>query len=312
MTNPRYPVYIVSKGRADSMITSRSLSRMKVPHTIVIEPQDEPAYAAALSKFNLLPYASLLIAPFSNHGLGSGPARNFAWDHSISIGAKSHWVMDDNIADFYRLHENQRIRVESGVVFYICEEFVDRYENVPISGLQYRFFLNPNLPYAPFFMNTRVYSCLLIRNDCKHRWRGRYSEDIILCLDVLKSGDCTILFNAFCQGKCATQTVKGGNTDEFYAFEAGMDENGNIIRSDKRLKDQGSYYNSSGTYAKAKMTADLFPDVCKMVWKYNRWHHYIDYRPFKSNKLILKPDVVISETPNNFGLKLITNYGQKN
>ena len=41
MTNPKYPVYIVSKGRHESMITSKSLSRMKVPHYIVIETQDE-------------------------------------------------------------------------------------------------------------------------------------------------------------------------------------------------------------------------------------------------------------------------------
>ena len=41
MMNPNYPVYIISKGRADSMFTSRSLARMKVPHYIAIEPQDE-------------------------------------------------------------------------------------------------------------------------------------------------------------------------------------------------------------------------------------------------------------------------------
>ena len=40
-TLPEHPMYIVSKGRADSMFTSRSLSRMEIPHYIVIEPQDE-------------------------------------------------------------------------------------------------------------------------------------------------------------------------------------------------------------------------------------------------------------------------------
>lgn len=309
MTNPRWPVYIVSKGRSDSMITSRSLSRMKVPHSIVVEPQDYEPYQKALEKFNLLPYASLIVAPFSNHGDGPGRARNFAWDHSISIGAKYHWVMDDNIADFYRLHQNQRIRVESGIIFYICEEFIDRYENVPVSGLQYRFFLNPNLPYPPFFMNTRIYSCLLIRNDCKHRWRGRYNEDTILSLDVLSDGDCTIQFNAFMQGKCATQTVKGGCTDEFYHYEIGIDpKTGEAIKSDERVDTNGHRYNSSGTLAKSKMLADIYPDVCKVVWKYDRWHHYVDYRPFKKNKLRLKPGIVLSDTPNNFGMKLITNY----
>jgi hypothetical protein len=298
MTNPRWPVYIVSKGRSNSMITSRSLSRMKVPHSIVIEPQDYEPYKKAIAKFNLFPYASLIVAPFSNHGDGPGRARNFAWDHAISIGAEYHWVMDDNIADFYRLHQNQRIRVESGIIFYICEEFIDRYENVPVSGLQYRFFLNPNLDYPPFFINTRIYSCLLIRNDCKHRWRGRYN-------------DCTIQFNAFMQGKCATQTVRGGCTDEFYHYEIGIDEDsGKAIKSSDRVDTNGHRYNSVGTLAKSKMLADIYPDVCKVVWRYDRWHHYVDYRPFKKNKLRLKPGIILPNEPNNFGMRLITNYGK--
>ena len=104
--NPEHPVYIVSKGRADTMITSRSLSRMKVPHYIIIEPQDEEPYEKALDAFNIRHWVTLIVAPFSNHGDGPGRARNYAWDHAISIGAKKHWVMDDNIGDFYRLHKS--------------------------------------------------------------------------------------------------------------------------------------------------------------------------------------------------------------
>ena len=103
---PKYPMYIVSKTRYDSMITSKSFNRMKIPHYIVIEPQEKTQYEEALEKFGLT-YAELLVAPFSNHGDGPGRARNWAWDHSIELGATSHWVFDDNIADFYRLHENQ-------------------------------------------------------------------------------------------------------------------------------------------------------------------------------------------------------------
>ena len=43
-TLPEHPMYIVSKGRADSMFTSRSLSRMQIPHYIAIEPQDLDSY----------------------------------------------------------------------------------------------------------------------------------------------------------------------------------------------------------------------------------------------------------------------------
>lgn len=298
MTNPINPVYIVSKGRSDTMITSRSLSRMRVSHYIVIEPQDEQEYDEALDNFNIRDYVTLLVAPFSNHGDGPGRARNWAWDHAISIGAEKHWVMDDNISDFYRLHNNQRIRVESGVMFKICEDFVDRYENVPISGLQYRFFVAPNQYYPAYVKNTRIYSCLLISNDCKHRWRGRYNEDTDICLRVLKDGDCTIQFNAFLQGKCATQTVKGGNTAEFYHAEGELDPE----------KWRGGTMNATGTINKSQMLQDLHPDVARVVWKYGRWHHYVDYSPFKKNKLRLKPGIVIPDNVNNYGLKLITNY----
>ena len=298
MTNPIYPVYIVSKGRADSMFTSRSLSRMKVPHYITVEPQDMEAYDKALDNFKIRDYVTLLELPFSNHGDGPGRARNWAWDHSMHIGATSHWVLDDNISDFYRLHKNKRIRVESGVIFKAAEDFIDRFENVPVSGFQYRFFIAPNTAYPPYVKNTRIYSTLLIRNDCKHRWRGRYNEDTDLSLRVLKDGDCTIQFNAFLQGKVATQTLGGGNTEEFYHKEGTQDKE----------KWRDGRLNSEGTINKSQMLVDLHPDVSKMVWRYGRWHHHVDYSPFKKNQLKLKEGVVLSNKINNYGMKLITNF----
>jgi hypothetical protein len=300
MTNPQYPVYIISKGRHETMLTSKSLARMKVPHYIAIEPQDENNYEKALDNFKIREYVTLLIAPFSNHGDGPGRARNWCWDHSMTIGADSHWVLDDNIADFYRLNQNKRIRVESGAIFRAAEDFVDRFENVPVSGFQYRFFIAPNQKYPPYVKNTRIYSCLLIRNDCKHRWRGRYNEDTDLCLRVLKDGDCTIQFNIFMQGKAATQTVKGGNTEEFYHKEGTLEKE----------KWRDGQLNPEGTINKSQMLVDMHPDVASIVWRYGRWHHYVDYSSFKETELIYKKNIVIPEGINNYGMKLVTNFGK--
>lgn len=297
--NPQYPVYIISKGRHTSMFTSRSLSRMRVPHYIAIEPQDEENYEKALDVFDIRKYVTLLIAPFSNHGDGPGRARNWCWDHAIEVGAKRHWVLDDNISDFYRLHQNKRIRVESGAIFRAAEDFVDRYENVPISGFQYRFFIAPNQSYPPYVKNTRIYSTLLIDNSCKHRWRGRYNEDTDICLRVLKDGDCTIQFNAFLQGKAATQTVKGGNTEEFYHKEGTQD----------KTKWRDGHLNPEGTINKSQMLVDMHPDVARIVWKYGRWHHFVDYSPFKKNELRYKKDAVVPNGINNYGMKLVKNFG---
>jgi hypothetical protein len=269
---------------------------MKVPHYIVIEPQDKEPYEKALDNFKIRDYVTLIVAPFSNHGDGPGRARNFAWDHSMTIGAEKHWVLDDNIADFYRLHKNQRIRVESGVIFKAAEDFIDRFENVPISGFQYRFFIAPNQSYPPYVKNTRIYSTLLIDNKCKHRWRGRYNEDTDICLRVLKDGDCTIQFNAFLQGKAATQTVKGGNTEEFYHKE-GVEKNHWV-----------DGVNAEGTRNKSEMLVRMHPDVARMVWRYKRWHHYVDYSPFKKNELRYKKDITLPQGKNEYGMKLTTNF----
>lgn len=289
MTNPTYPIYIPSKGRHDSMITSKSLTRMKVPHYVVVEPQEVEQYEQALENFNLKEYATVLELPFSNLGLGSYPARNWLWDHSISIGADKHWCVDDNIADFYRLNRNQRIRVESGVIFKMAEDFVDRFNNVPVSGFNYRFFVAPNSEYPPYYLNTKVYSTILIQNDCPYRWRLKYNEDVDLCLQVLKGGYCTIQFNAFLAGKCATQTVGGGNTEELYGK-------------------QGKIKDPKGTLQKSQMLVDHHPDVARVVWKYGRVHHYVDYRSFKKNKLKYKTQIELPTGINNYGLKLIKNY----
>jgi hypothetical protein len=295
-TQAKHPLYIVSKGRHESMFTSRSLARMQIPHYIVIEPQDYENYDKALDEFSIRDYVTLLVAPFSNHGDGPGRARNWAWDHSMSIGATYHWVFDDNISDFYRLNQNQRIRFESGAGFRAMEDFVERFENVYIAGPQYRFFIAPDQRYPAFVANTRIYSTLLIRNDCKHRWRGRYNEDTDICLRVLKDGDCTIQFNAFMQGKAATQTVKGGNTAEFYHAE----------NSEKI--DEKTNYNAEGTVNKSQMLVDMHPDVARLVWRYGRWHHWVDYEPFKKNQLKYVAGFEVPTGVNNYGMRLETDF----
>jgi hypothetical protein len=53
----------------------------------------------------------------------------------------------------------------------------------------------------------------------------------------------------------------------------------------------------------------MHPDVATMVWRYGRWHHHVDYSPFKKNELRYKKDYVVpTDNTNNYGLKLVTNW----
>ena len=89
--NPKYPIYIISKGRWESRLTAKTLERMKVPYHIVVEPQEYDNYASVINP------DKIHVLPFSDLGQGSIPARNWVWEHSISIGAERHWILDDNI-----------------------------------------------------------------------------------------------------------------------------------------------------------------------------------------------------------------------
>lgn len=282
---PKYPLYIPSKSRADTRFTSKALNFMGVPHYIVVEEQEYDMYVEATKGTT----ASILILDqkykedyelCDNLGLtrstGPGPARNFAWDHSIENGFAWHWVMDDNIYNFLRLNNNLKIKVADGTIFRCMEDFVERYENVGMAGPNYRSFAPQNSQIPPYVTNTRIYSCNFIRNDLPYRWRGRYNEDTILSLDMLKAGWCTVQFNAFLQDKMRTQTIGGGNTKEFYANE--------------------------GTISKSKMLYDVHPDVTELVWKFGREHHFVNYNPYKHMDIKRKASVILPDGQNNYGM----------
>lgn len=298
---PQFPLYIPSKGRHEYMITSKQLSLMGVKHYVVVEPQQVSDYEKAVREMKLLTTVLPLDMSYKDKyelcdefGLtkstGPGPARNFAWEHSISNGYKWHWVMDDNIRSFRRLNNNEKVKCESPAFWKAMEDFCLRYTNVGMAGPNYYMFAPARTKQPPFITNTRIYSCNLIRNDIPFRWRGRYNEDTIISLDMLKAGWCTIQFNAFLQEKIPTQTVKGGNTEEFYHKEGTVQK--------------GQKYADTGTIAKSKMLIAVHPDVSKLVWKFERYHHHVDYTPFKNQKLIKKSDINISNTVNNYGMGL--------
>jgi hypothetical protein len=274
--NPRYPVYVISKGRWEKRVTVRYLDRMAIPYRIVVEPQEYASYAAVIDP------RKILILPFSNLGQGSIPARNWVWDHAKSEGHKRHWILDDNIEGFYRYNGNAKRLVLTGAMFKAAEDFTDRYVNVPLSGFQYESLIPRRSKRPPFTLNTRVYSCILIDNACPHRWRGRYNEDTDLSLRVLKDGDCTILFNAFLANKAVTMRYRGGNTEQLYVLTDGRDGRLEMARSLQRQH----------------------PDVVKIVRKWGRWQHQVDYRPFRGNKLIRRPGIEVPEGVDNYGMRL--------
>lgn len=283
--NPRFPIYIISKGRHEFALrkTSRTFDQIGVPYRMVVEEQEYEQYAAAVGEDKLLildpaykqRYDTCEVGEKSGK-TGSGPARNFAWDHSVGEGHEYHWIIDDNILGFFRYEDNLKVPVGDGTIFRCMEDFVTRYTNIAMAGPEYFMFISRKNLHKPFRLNTRIYSCILLRNDVKTRWRAMFNEDTDLSLRLLKAGWCTVLFQAFLQGKSTTQTMKGGNTDEIY---------------------------TQGTLEKSRMLARLHPDVAQVTVKYGRPHHHVDYKGFRQ-KLIRKPGLELSDDVDDYGMKL--------
>jgi len=270
--NPRYPIYIPSKGRADVLYTARFLERDQVPYKLVVEPSQYETYCQHHDP------SKILQLPQNNQGLIY--ARNWIKEHATAAGYERHWQLDDNMSNVLRFYKGERIPCHSGVALAATEDFVDRYANVAIAGLNYYMFVVPHAQPPPFHLNTKVYSCTLVLNSIPHRWRSLYNDDTDICLQVLADGWCTILMNAFMVAKKRTMTVKGGNTRDLY-------------QGDGRLK-------------MSKSLERLWPGVVFTTRKFQRpQHHITDNWTRFDTPLKFKEGVSIETIkPNDYGLQL--------
>lgn len=209
MAEPRYPIFIPSKGRYlhDRALTARCLMADDIAFRVVVEEEERYHYAQLVGE------ERLLVLPESGKGLYW--SRNWIKDFATAEGAERHWQLDDNIIEFRRLYRGERIPCAAGLALRVCEDFTDRYENVAVSGLNYQMFVTAQTK-KPFVTNCHVYSCTLVNNAIPNRWRLLYNDDTDFCLQVLADGWCTVLLNVFMANKLRTMAMPGGNTDDLY------------------------------------------------------------------------------------------------
>lgn len=245
----KYPVYIISKGRFEKPYTANFLMKENVPFKIVVEPQEYEKYCEKI------PEKFVVRLPFKNLGLGSYPARNWCWEHSMQNNYEKHFLFDDNIRGFARFNKGKKVPCDAVRPLEALEQFSDRYENLAISGYNYRYFAAKDLK-KPFFLNSHVYSAMLIKNDLPFRWRLKYNEDVDLCLQALTKGYCTINLNVYLINKISTvQKLKGGNQDELYKGNA----------TEKKI-------------LKAKSLEQIWPEYVKTIIRFKRPHHHVDWK----------------------------------
>jgi len=271
---PRYPVYIPSKGRSQfGQSTMRRLLLDGVPFSLVVEPQEAEAYRAAF------PTAALLLLDRNNGGLLY--ARNWIKAHATATGAARHWQLDDNMRIFYRRWKGRRLPCKAGIALRVCEDFVDRYQNIALAGLAYKMFVADLKSVPPYWLNVHIYSCSLVLNSLPYGWRQRYNDDTDFCLRVLTDGWCTVLVNAFMVDKITTMQVAGGNTADLY-------------QGDGRLR-------------MARSLERIWPGLVETKRRFHRPQHVVKdrWRMFDQH-LQLKPGIDLAALPavDDYGLTL--------
>ena len=200
-------IYIPSKGRASTCLTAQILKRDGIKFNLVIEPQDLKDYLEHYSK------DEIVVMKKDNGGIAY--ARNFCKQTSISRGEKEHWQIDDNIKNFRIREGNKNVVADSKDVLYPAEEYFHKYKNVSMVCLRHMMYAWSQKTEVSY--NQCMYTAFMMKNNVPCLFRDKTVEDADFTLQVLMTGECTVIFNKLLMEKVTTEVMKGGNTEIEYS-----------------------------------------------------------------------------------------------
>ncbi len=199
-TQIKYPIYIPSKGRPNSL-TANLLLKHNIPFHIVVESQDFKAY-----KEN---YGDLVIDLKGNNFGCVTHARNFIKKHAS--GHEYHWQIDDDIAGFLYVKNRKTLDQDPDRILGAVEKFINQYSNIGIAGLGSSVF--GRLIPEPYKINKFAYTTMLIRTDLKYQFSKGLEEDLDFNLQLLTNHWCSVVFNEYLFKWSTTGVRPGGYTE---------------------------------------------------------------------------------------------------
>ena len=258
----RFPVYINTRGRPQTQLTANALLKIGITPILVVEAAEEAIYKqynpdCIVKVWPQRYYDEYEKTPELDPHPTTGIGHNFAWDDARAAGFTHHWIMDDNIRDFYVWSKGRRAYMRSQKALVWHEDFMLKYENLAGISLGMAF----TMKSKPITLNTRLYCAVLYRNDLNKygiTYRRGLNDDTIVSLDILSTGYfCTAeshVVGIIKQGTSRKTRLNGGMTD-FYA--------------------QGGFIKKSAELVR------LYPQYAKTVIKFKRIHHEVDFSSFK-------------------------------
>ena len=202
MKQPKFPIYIPSRSRWDSMATHKLLIQSGISNFfIVVEPGDQE-FEYTHAGFG----ENLLVLPEQNKGLFY--SRQFCKDHSTEAGDRYHWQLDDDIRSFLSRNPGEKTGHPSASdALCAIEHEVLKYTNIGQAGMNQNSF-PPGV--SPIKVNHLPVQAFMVNNRVESKFRTRIMNDFDFTLQVLREGWCTFMFDHIRTNTPAIGTNKGG------------------------------------------------------------------------------------------------------
>ena len=198
----RYPIYIPSRGRAETATTPRLLTEHGLDYFLVVEDQEYDAYAMRF------PISNIIKMPGSNYGCVNY-ARQYMKHHAALRGHTFHWQIDDDMTSIYAHSKGVRIPKMVGEILKYVEDFVDGYVNIGLVGLSSSNFLKNKT--KEFQVNTYAYGVMLVNSKTPYNYHMDVT-DLDYNLGQIFSGWCTVRFDSFAFTTPTMSSRPGGCT----------------------------------------------------------------------------------------------------
>lgn len=268
-------IYIISKGRPQCT-TAQTLTRMNYPgqwfivcgtnddtlpeykekwgdHVLVFDWEDEITRTDTLDNFG-----------FETMPSGAVPVRNATIRISGERGERRHWQFDDDYDHFLltnaNLHKKKSLMEDAAKFeWWLCRiaKFADE---CGLPNVGFALTTIESAPVAAKKFGTRVFNAhCQSSTGLATRWRSRLNDDLINAIETHRLGQKTEMYFKFLSLHMKpSQQEKGGLTD---------------------------IYKREGTVRKSAYPILLAPNAAKLVIKFGRYHHQVEWTKIKAKIL---------------------------
>lgn len=262
-------IYIISKGRPNCT-TAKTLTKLNYPGQwfIVCGTNDTKLqeYIETWGKERILIFDwheqikdtdTLDNFGFEKMPSGAVPVRNATFKISQGREELRHWQFDDDYNNFrvFRPSQNKYVNVTGQQLEDVLFEIAKFGYNAKARNCGFAL-ASETFPNVAFQVGSRVFNAhnMPSTDDLFMKWRGRMNDDLINAMEVSQLGGREFSFKFLSLTMAPSQSEQGGLTD---------------------------IYKDEGTVRKTAYAVVIAPNAVKLVIKFGRYHHSVNWNKLK-------------------------------